>query len=1133
MMRKLTSAFLALAALVLAWSGLSLPATAQGGDTMESASPVVLTDEVILTDGIAEYALGLHLEILEDPDGRLTIEQVASPEYSEQFVPSQDKAPNLGYTDSAYWVRFRARNETAETHDWRLELGFANIQHVALYTPLAQSGNLESGFAVKQTGTSHPFSTRDVAFHHIVFNLSLPIQAEQTFYLRFQNDASMTLPLTLWSAAAFAQHSRSDMFMWGILYGVLLIMLGHNAFLFLSLRDRNYLYCALFLGDFLLFQASFAGHAQQYLWPDVVAWNRVSVLPFTTALPMMALLFTASFLELRAHAPRLNRALTALLVVLGLVLLLTPFVRYSLIVRPIVVLAIGSFLLMMVSGFALWRRGYRPAGFFTLSWTAFLVSIILLGLARYGLMPSTTLTEQGYLVGTVLTVLLLTLALADRIKLLEAEAEQASREVQASESRLHQYLEAMPVGVTVRGADSRLRYVNRRARQLLNWPDEPPGEMPSRERTLQEMLEEAPLYVRGTQQAYPLERLPSARAMEGEPGAVDDVEMERGGQRIPLEIWSSPVLDEQGRVQYAVSAFRDVSRRVEAEARIRNRLAVEKSLAHISTLFVQAADLDQAMSETLAEVGPLLGFDRLFLVRIRPDRSRMEMTHEWCAAGLPSLFPEVRGVPLADVPWLLDKLRSGDIVYVEDASELPPEARLEARFIAAHLGGRRCVLPVWVGRELDGFLACQSHSTTSPNLENEVQVLETVIGMLSSALQQASVLETLERRVADRTQELSTLYRVTTLTSTAQPLETILIRSLEVVLAALDRPMGAIHLRADRTSPLRLVARQGLPAEAIDELATAPPQEMWWQQVLAQDRLLLLVEDSCDEPSSPPWACLAEIQAYLGVPIRVEGEPAGVLSIFGETDHAFTAEEMALLTTIADQLGTAIEGDRLRRHAEETRVIQERQRLARDLHDAVTQSLYSLTLFARAAREMLQGGKTDRADQHLERIGEMAHYALKEMRLLIYQLRPSALEAEGLVGALEQRLEAVERRAGMDARLVADGGSPGLPPQVEEALYRIAQEILNNVLKHAAATQVAISLDVGNGAVELAVRDNGQGFDLETGRAAGGMGLANIRQRVEMLGGTLTITSKPGQGTELRANVPVTWRQEFEGEVPG
>jgi len=821
--------------------------------------------------------------------------------------------------------------------------------------------------------------------------------------------------------------------------------------------------------------------------------------------------------------------------VLGLVLLLTPFVSYRHIVRSIVVLAIASFLLLLGSSLALWRQGYRPARYYSLSWTAFLVSIIVMALARLGLTPSTAMTEQSYLAGTVCTVLLLALALADRISLLQSEAEQANRELQASESRLQQYLEAMPVGVTVRDALGRLRYANQRARQMRHWPDEARGDGQAGESTLEETIQEAPLYVSGTRQAYPLERLPPARALQGESASVDDIEMQVGRQRIPLEIWSSPVLDEQVGVQYAISAFQDISERVQAQARIQDRLAVETALSNISTRLVQATDLDRAISETLAEVGPLLAFDRLFLVRIRPDRAELDMTHEWRAAGVSTLLLELRGVPLADVPWLLGQLRANGIVYVQDASALPPQAVQERRFIEEHLGGRRCALPIWMGPELDGFLACHSHSLTSPVLENEVQVLETVAGMLGSVLQRSRVLETLESRVNDRTRELDTLYRVTTQTSAAQSLEVTLRHALEVVLPALGVPMGAIHLQEDRGSPLHLVTHEGFPTQAIRELASPlpagrGPEEVWWQQVLAQDRPLLLLRDPCAEPQVLPWACLAEIQAYLGIPIRVAGAPAGVLSVFGESGQAFTAEEMALLATVADQLGVAVESDRLRLRAAEARVVQERQRLARDLHDAVTQSLYSLTLFAEAAREMCQGGQMDRAHQYLVRIGQTAQRALREMRLLIYELRPPDLERGGLVQALEHRLEAVERRAGIEATLMADGSDHGLPLPVEEALYRIAQEALNNALKHAAATHVVMTLTVGHQALELAVRDNGQGFDPGVARQGGGMGLANIRQRASDLGGAATIISTPGEGTEVRVTLPATWVQQPEQE---
>lgn len=448
-----------------------------------------------------------------------------------------------------------------------------------------------------------------------------------------------------------------------------------------------------------------------------------------------------------------------------------------------------------------------------------------------------------------------------------------------------------------------------------------------------------------------------------------------------------------------------------------------------------------------------------------------------------------------------------------------------------HFGGRRCALPIHVDAQLAGFLACHSYSAARLGLENERRVLETVVGMIGAALHRAVVLETLEKRVADRTQELSTLYRVTSLTSAPLGLGKTLARALDAVLAALDSPAGAIHLRGSSESAPWLVAHQGLPPQAVAELEARLPEEVGWNWVLAHDRPLLLLKDLCAEPQVLPLTCAAGFQAYLGVPIHVEGKPGGVLSVFDTAAEGFTPEDMALLTTIADQLGTAVHNDRLRGQAEEARVVQERQRLARDLHDAVSQSLYSLTLFSEAAQEVFEGGKSDQTHQYLEQIKRTAHQALKEMRLLIYQLRPAALATEGLVGALERRLEAVERRAGMEARLITQNGDLELPPLLEDTLYRLAQEALNNVLKHAEASQVTVDLRVDDGWVELAVGDNGRGFDPQALPDLGGMGLANMRQRVEELGGTLAITSRPGQGTQVKVRIGATGSHASEGEV--
>jgi PAS domain S-box-containing protein len=566
--------------IALSWPG---PARAQGGNKPTS-SPLILTDEQ------GQYPLGLHLEILEDPAGQLTIEQVASPEYDGRFVPSQNEVPNFGYTNSAYWVRFRTRNETSQTTDWRLELGFANMQHVALYTPLAHTSGSGPAFAVRQTGTFYPFNTRDEVYHHFVFKLSLPRQAQQTLYLRFENGASMTLPLTLWSLEAFAQKSRSELFIWGVFYGILLIMIGYNAFLFLSLRDKNYLYYVLFITAFLLFQASFAGHAQQYLWPNLVGWNRFAVPFFSATAVMTALIFTASFLGLRARIPKLNRAWVMLQIVWGLLLLLTLFVSYRLIIRPIVVLVILSFLLMLGSGFVIWRQGYRPARFYALSWTPFLASIIVLALVRFGLAPSATLTEQSYLMSAVLMVLLLSLALADRINLLKAETDQANRGLQESERRLNQFLDALPVGMAVRNASTGVyQYANQRARQLLNLP--PQGASPAL--TATEAVETLSLYIAGTEQPYPADRLPSALALQGQRVQVDNIEVEQAGRRISLEAWASPIFDEQGQIQYAISAFQDITERRQLEEQLKVLYQQQQSYAE---------QLEQRVAERTAEL---------------------------------------------------------------------------------------------------------------------------------------------------------------------------------------------------------------------------------------------------------------------------------------------------------------------------------------------------------------------------------------------------------------------------------------------------------------------------------------------------------------------------------------------------
>ena len=380
---------------------------------------------VILNDDQGEYRLGRSMQILEDPAGSLTIQEVSSPSFSDKFKISSVETPAFGYSSSTYWVRFRLKNESHMNRNWLLELGFSNMQYVDLYLPSPDG----EGFTDKQTGVLRPFNTRDIENHHIVFNLPLTENEVQTVYMRFQSGASMTLPLTVWSQKAFIQSTSLDFMLMGIFYGVFLIMLAFNLFLLLSLREANYLYFIFFLLSGLLLFISYDAIGDQYLWPNLPAINQYAVPLFFILFFASILKFTDNFLELRERKPNLHRFFIIALIGWGILLLLLPFVSYHVIfnlIAPFGILCLG---LAGIAGVISLRGGYRPARFFLISWVGLLIGGTLMILVRLGIIPSTVLTEQSYRLDMVWLIAFWSIALADRINLLKFEKEKADLEI--------------------------------------------------------------------------------------------------------------------------------------------------------------------------------------------------------------------------------------------------------------------------------------------------------------------------------------------------------------------------------------------------------------------------------------------------------------------------------------------------------------------------------------------------------------------------------------------------------------------------------------------------------------------------------------------------------------------------------
>jgi signal transduction histidine kinase len=260
-------------------------------------------------------------------------------------------------------------------------------------------------------------------------------------------------------------------------------------------------------------------------------------------------------------------------------------------------------------------------------------------------------------------------------------------------------------------------------------------------------------------------------------------------------------------------------------------------------------------------------------------------------------------------------------------------------------------------------------------------------------------------------------------------------------------------------------------------------------------------------------------RAILSVPLIVQNEGYGGITLYYRTPRRFTDEEVQLATSLGVQAAMAIENARLRERAGQTATVEERNRLARELHDSVAQSLYSVTLYAEAAARLVTAGESAGVADHLRELGTTAREALREMRLLIFELSPPALEKSSLADAIQARLDAVESRGGITVQLQVEG-TERLGRESRQELYQVAQEALNNALKHARAQSVKILLQYGERETRLSIRDDGVGIRLDQAQKSGGLGLRSMRERVQRIGGSLTVESHPSGGTEVSVTAP-------------
>jgi nitrate/nitrite-specific signal transduction histidine kinase len=286
----------------------------------------------------------------------------------------------------------------------------------------------------------------------------------------------------------------------------------------------------------------------------------------------------------------------------------------------------------------------------------------------------------------------------------------------------------------------------------------------------------------------------------------------------------------------------------------------------------------------------------------------------------------------------------------------------------------------------------------------------------------------------------------------------------------------------------------------------------------------LLVNDVQKEPRYRAIEALSDTKSELAVAIKISDRVFGVLDIESVRIHAFGEADLFTAQTLADQLAVAIENARLYEETRQMAVMEERNRMAREIHDTLAQGFTGIILQLEAAEQALHDNLQD-AGRHLNQASSLARKSLAEARRSVWNLRPQALEHVHLVEALRQEVNRFSEQSGIKASFAVQGGSRDLSPELETSILRICQESLTNVGKYAEATKVELELAFDDAAVTLSVRDNGVGFEQEalseTANKRQGFGLVSMQERARGLGGTFEIQSKKGKGTLVRVAVPV------------
>jgi signal transduction histidine kinase len=402
-----------------------------------------------------------------------------------------------------------------------------------------------------------------------------------------------------------------------------------------------------------------------------------------------------------------------------------------------------------------------------------------------------------------------------------------------------------------------------------------------------------------------------------------------------------------------------------------------------------------------------------------------------------------------------------------------------------------------------------------------------MLAVVRDITERVQAYEKLEQHVAERTRELSTLLDVSHNVASTLDLKLLLGLILDQLKYVADYSGAAIRtVEGEGLSVLDMRLVGADPSLAPARHVPIVRFGVIWEHLSRGEPVIihdihdddLFARTYRDMVGDALENVLSYMRSWLAVPLMLKDRVIGLLSLSHRETGFYTQRHARLAMAVANQAAVAIENARLYERAQEFAALEERQRLARELHDSVSQAIFSITLHARTAHTLLKRGEMERLAEPIDHVFSLAQAAMAEMRALIFELRPESLQNEGLVAALTKQVASIRARHGIEVAMSLCA-EPDVPLEVKEALYRIAQEALHNTVKHSRATRADLRMEYDGKRATLEVKDNGIGFDAN-GQFPGHLGLQSMRERAARMEGILQIESSPGKGTIVRVDMP-------------